>query len=114
LTPDALRALELARKHGPGIGDAPILPVPKSSKECMSRYHARALWLKGERARGLERIKGRGWRSLRRKFAPERSRIPVAGRPVDWQLRERTTGMGRQPMSESPAQSVDQAGPALI
>ena len=37
----------------------------------------RDLWLKAERAAGLERKEGRGWHSLRRKFATEMMHEPL-------------------------------------
>ena len=37
----------------------------------------RDLWLKAERLAGLERKKGRGWHSLRRKFASDLMHQPL-------------------------------------
>ena len=68
---EALAALEEARKKNPGIGDAPLLPAPKDPSKCVSRSLARDWWEKTQELAGLEPKRGRGWHSLRRKFASD-------------------------------------------
>jgi integrase len=69
--------LEEARQLKPGIGDAPVLPAVRDPSQPALPYYMRDLWLKAERAAGLERKKGRGWHSLRRKFATELMNEPL-------------------------------------
>ena len=71
LTPDALAVLEEARRKNPGSGDAPILPAPKNPSACMSSTLAYEWWSRAQRLAGLEPKPGRGWHSLRRKFASD-------------------------------------------
>ena len=71
VTATARTILEEARRHNPGIGDAPLLPAPKDPFACMSRSLARDWWRKAEKPAGLEPKRLRGWHSLRRKFASD-------------------------------------------
>ena len=66
-----------ARKHNPGIGDTPVLPAPKSPTKFMSRHLAHNWWKKAEQLAGLEPKEGRGWHSLRRKFASDLMHKPL-------------------------------------
>ena len=68
---EALAVLDEARSKNPGIGDAPLLPTPKDPSRCVSRWLARGWWEKAEELAGLEPERGRGWHSLRRKFASD-------------------------------------------
>ncbi len=71
VTTEALAVLEEARRNNPGIGDAPLLPAPKNPSKCASRWLARDWWEKAQELAGLEPKHGRGWHSLRRKFASD-------------------------------------------
>ena len=71
ITADALVALEAARRHNPGTGDAPVLAAPKDSSKCVSRLLTRNWWSNGQELAGLDPKPGRGWHSLRRKFASD-------------------------------------------
>ena len=71
VTAEALAALEEARRKNPGIGDIPVLPAPKDPSKCGSRSLARDWWEKAQELAGLEPKRGRGWHSLRRKFASD-------------------------------------------
>ena len=77
VTAMALVALEEARRHNPGIGNPPVLPAPKDPSACMSRSLARDWWRKAVKAAGLEPKRGRGWHSLRRKFASDLMDLPL-------------------------------------
>ena len=77
VTAKALAACEEARRHNPGIGDAPLLTAPKDPFACMSRSLARVWWKRAERFAGLEPKRGRGWHSLRRKFASDLMDLPL-------------------------------------
>lgn len=48
-----------------------VFPSPKDPGQPLSRHLARDWWERTEAAAGIARIPGRGWHSLRRKFATE-------------------------------------------
>ena len=77
VTAMAQAVLEEARRRNPGIGDAPVMPAPKDPFACMSRSLARDWWKRAERFAGLEPKRGRGWHSLRRKFASDLMDLPL-------------------------------------
>jgi len=77
VTAEALTALEEARRRNPGIGDIPLLPAPKDSSTCVSRSLARDWWKRAEMLAGLAPKRGRGWHSLRRKFASDLMNQPL-------------------------------------
>ncbi|MYA41752.1 MAG: phage integrase family protein [Gemmatimonadetes bacterium] len=47
------------------------MPAPKSPSKCMGSALAQGWWVRAERLAGLEPKPGRGWHSLRRKFASD-------------------------------------------
>ncbi len=71
VTAEALAALEEARKRNPGIGDEPVLPSPQDRSRCVSCSWTQRWWEKAVALAGLESKRGRGWHSLRRKFASD-------------------------------------------
>ena len=71
VTAEALEVLEEAWRRNPGPGEAPVMPAPKSPSKCMGSALAQGWWVRAERLAGLERKPGRGWHSLRRKFASD-------------------------------------------
>ncbi len=73
----ARAVLVKARRRNPGIGDAPVMPAPKDPSACMSRWLASGWWKKAEGLAGLEPRRGRGWHSLRRKFASDLMDLPL-------------------------------------
>ena len=77
VTADTLAALAEARRENPGIGDAPVLPAPKDPSQCVSQWLARKWWQQAEECAGLEPKRGRGWHSLRRKFASDLMNQPL-------------------------------------
>jgi len=77
MTVQALEALEQARKNNPGIEETPVLSAPGNPSEFMSPHLARNRWKKAERLAGLEPKEGRGWHSLRRKFASDLMHKPL-------------------------------------
>ena len=70
-TAEAIAVLEEARKRNRGIGDAPVLPHTKDPSKCITHSNAARWWRKACRLAGLEPKRGRGWHSLRRKFASD-------------------------------------------
>ena len=77
VTAEVLAVLEEARRQNPGIGDVPLLPAPKDPSTCVSRSLARDWWKKAQTLAGLEPKRGRGWHSLRRKFASDLMNQPL-------------------------------------
>ncbi len=71
VTVEAIAVLELARQRNPGSGDAPLLPAPWDPSRCLGSCQPRGWWQKAEALAGLEPKRGRGWHSLRRKFASD-------------------------------------------
>ena len=77
VTDEALVALEEARGHNPGIGDVPLLPALNDPSRCVRRWQVGAWWKRAEALAGLEAKRGRGWHSLRRKFASDLMEQPL-------------------------------------
>ena len=77
LTAEALDALEVARRENPGSGDAPVLPASTDASRCVGRSLVRDWWNRAEKLAGLEPQRGRGWHSLRRKFASDLMDLPL-------------------------------------
>ena len=71
VTGDALVALEEARRRNPGTGEAPVLPAPRNPLWCVGSARLHAWWSKAQILAGLDPMPGRGWHSLRRKFASD-------------------------------------------
>ena len=71
VTDEALVALEEARRQSPGNGGAPVLPASTDASRCAGRSLVRYWWNRAEKLAGLEPQRGRGWHSLRRKFASD-------------------------------------------
>ena len=69
--------LEEARRHHPGIGNAPVMPAPRDPFRCLGQSRARIWWDRAEKLAGLEPKHRRGWHSLRRKFASDLMDLPL-------------------------------------
>ena len=76
-TAEALAALAEARRHNCASGDAPVLPSPRHPSACVSGPQVAVWWKSAERRAGLEPKRGRGWHSLRRKFATDLMGLPL-------------------------------------
>ena len=77
LTDVAMAALEEARRTARRkTGNAPVLPGTDPSKG-ISRVCAHNWWAKAQTLAGLEPKRGRGWHSLRRKFATDLMDLPL-------------------------------------
>ena len=103
MTQAAWAALEEARQLRPGIGDTPVLPAVGDPSQPALPYYMRDLWLKAERAAGLERKQGRGWHSVRRKFATELMHEPlkVLCKLGGWRDTETVLNCYQQPEEQS-------------
>ena len=71
VTGDGLAALDEARRTNPGTGEAPVLPAPRNPLACLGAARLHAWWSKAQILAGLDPMPGRGWHSLRRKFASD-------------------------------------------
>ena len=71
VTEDALAALRAARSPNPATGEAPVLPAPRNPLAVVGAARLHAWWQKAQILAGLEPKPGRGWHSLRRKFASD-------------------------------------------
>jgi len=71
VTAEALSALKEARRRHPGTGEAPVLPAPSNPLACTGAARLHAWWSKAQILAGLDPMPGRGWHSLRRKFASD-------------------------------------------
>ncbi len=77
MTDQAVAVLEEARDANPGSGESLVLPAPRDPSASISRGRAVAWWHRAERLAGLEHVRGRGWHSLRRKFASDLMDLPL-------------------------------------
>ena len=71
VTAEALAVLEQARERSSGMDESPVLPAPRDPARCAGRTLVRFWWNRGQKLAGLEPKRGRGWHSLRRKFASD-------------------------------------------
>ena len=78
LTDEALVVLEeVVQRRDPGAADSPVLSVPGDTLKCPGRSLVRNWWNRAQELAGLEPLRGRGWHSLRRKFASELMALPL-------------------------------------
>ena len=70
-TAEALAALDEARRTNPRTGEEPVLPAPRNPLACLGAARLHAWWSKAQILAGLDPMPGRGWHSLRRKFASD-------------------------------------------
>lgn len=73
----AVRDLRHARRQRSAIGDGWLFRSPSEPNEPVSRHLVRDWWQKMEQAAKLSAEPGRGWHSLRRKFATELKHVPT-------------------------------------
>ena len=76
-TDEAIAALEEALGKNPARGNAPVLPSTQDPSKCVRPWMLGDRWRKAERLAGLEPKRGRGWHSLRRKFASDLMGLPL-------------------------------------
>ena len=60
-----------------GTGHSPVLPTPRNVTKCIGRVAPHNWWRKAQTLAGLEPKPGRGWHSLRRKFATDLMDLPL-------------------------------------
>ena len=71
VTPEALSVLSEARGPFPLAGKAPVLPAPRNPLAAVGAARLHAWWQKAQILAELDPTPGRGWHSLRRKFASD-------------------------------------------
>ncbi|HEV8496776.1 MAG TPA: tyrosine-type recombinase/integrase [Gemmatimonadaceae bacterium] len=71
LSPAAAAALKAAHRRAARIGDGWVFTSPSDPEKPIRRDLLRDWWRRLEAAAKLDRIPGRGWHSLRRKFATD-------------------------------------------
>ena len=76
-TEKAIAALAEALDRNSARGKAPVLPSTQDPAICVRRWMLDDRWRKAERLAGLEPKRGRGWHSLRRKFASDLMDLPL-------------------------------------
>ena len=76
-TAEAVAVLEMARRESAKGGNAPVMPSPRDPAICVKSSLVRAWWERAEALAGLEPKRGRGWHSLRRKFASDLMHQPL-------------------------------------
>lgn len=69
--------LQTARRQAGHIEDGWVFPSPTNPEQPVRRDVLRDAWQKLEKLAKLERVAGRGWHSLRRKFATDRQDQPL-------------------------------------
>ena len=89
VTAEAVAALESARRGNTQNGDAPVMPSPRSTSTCVTPSMVRTWWEKAEALAGLEPKRGRGWHSLRRKFASDLMHQPRSRSSANWEAGSR-------------------------
>ncbi|MYE35273.1 MAG: site-specific integrase [Gemmatimonadales bacterium] len=77
LTDEAIAVIKEARGRSPGRGSAPVLPATQDPSSFVRRWMLGDRWQQAERLAGLEPKRGRGWHSLRRKFASDLMDLPL-------------------------------------
>ncbi len=77
LTDEAIAALETVQARNPARGNAPVLPSTQDPSTCVRPWMLGERWRTAERLAGLEPKRGRGWHSLRRKFASDLMDLPL-------------------------------------
>ena len=77
VTAEALSVLQEALARNSGTGNAPVLPAPRDASACVGSSRVHAWWNRADRLAGLEPKRGRGWHSLRRKFATDLMDLPL-------------------------------------
>lgn len=77
LSDEALAALQRARYINGQIGDGWVFPNKSGAEGPVPRERLKEWWLAAEIAAGLPHVRGKGFHSLRRKFATEYRNLPM-------------------------------------
>ena len=77
VTAEAVAALAEAKERNPRPKGVLVLPAPQDPSRCVGAALVRSWWCRAERLAGFEPKRGRGWHSLRRKFASDLMDLPL-------------------------------------
>ena len=77
LSDKAAESLRQARRERAQFGDGWVFPAPGKPSQAVTRHRARFWWDRMEELAGIDPEPGRGWHSLRRKFATELKHTPL-------------------------------------
>ncbi len=77
VTGDVIAALDEARRTNSGTGEEPVLPAPRNPLAAVGAARLHAWWQKAQILAELDPMPGRGWHSLRRKFASDLMHQPL-------------------------------------
>ncbi len=77
VTAKAISVLREALATDSGTGNAPVLPASTDASRCVGSSRVHAWWNRAEGLAKLEPKRGRGWHSLRRKFASDLMDVPL-------------------------------------
>lgn len=77
LSSTAAVVLECAQRTQSAVGEAWVFPAPADPQQPCSVFVLQDWWNRAEAAAGIEHVPGRGWHSLRRKFATEMKHAPL-------------------------------------
>lgn len=78
LLPEHVETIKRLRRQDPRIGDSWAFPSPRDPNTPVDRGTVRHWWDKLVKRAGLAPVKGRGWHSLRRKFADDNDDLPAS------------------------------------
>lgn len=78
LLPEHVDTFKRLRRQCQSIGDGWVFASPLDPERSISRRQFQRWWAQLEATAGLARVKGRGWHSLRRKFASDNDELPAA------------------------------------
>lgn len=84
-------ALKKERRAQKAIGDGWIFESARDPRKGIVRFQIKYWWHRLEQLAGVERVKGRGWHSLRRKFHTEHQDLPDVERMALLGLRSSRT-----------------------
>jgi integrase len=76
ISPNVRAALNRILTERPAVGSGPLFPSPSDRSVPISRHEAGKWFREAEALAGLDHEEGRGWHSLRRKWASERKHLP--------------------------------------
>lgn len=110
LTNDAKRVLEAAQRDSAAIGDAWVFPAPRDVSKPIPRHTLIKWWKVAERSAKLAPLKGRGYHSLRRKFATELKKAPLRDLAYlgGWKSPQTVVLVYQQPDEETMRQALEQ------
>jgi hypothetical protein len=105
-------ALDRLLADRPGLGAAPLFPLPSDQSRPLTRNLARALLKKAEALAGLPPLDGSLWHAYRRKWATERKHLPApdVAAAGGWKETTTLTRLYQQPDPQTMLRVILEAG----